>query len=240
MSLYTEQKQTLLYHLTELRKVLIVSIVSVFAAFVLIFYFGIDWLMAQIIAPVNARGIEIIYTAMSEALLTKFKVALVASIMAASPIIVWQLWRFVKPALYPKEKRLFRLLFFAVLLFFLAGIVFCYAAVYSLAIDFFLVAGENLAKPMLSIDKYINFLFGFLLPFGLAFQLPVCMYITARMGLTDAHFLSSKRKYVLLALAVIAAVLTPPDVVSQLMLLIPMYVLFELGVLVSKTVKPKN
>lgn len=233
-----ERKQALLEHILELRKVIVISCVSVFAAFVLIFYFTIDWLMAQITDPISNRGIEIIYTTMSEALLTKLKVALVAAVIAASPIIVWQIWRFIKPALYPKEKRVFRPLFFTALVLFLTGIIFCYGAVYFLAVDFFLVAGENLAKPMLSIDKYVGFLFGFLLPFGLAFQLPVCMYITTRAGWTNAKSLSGKRKYVLLALAVLAAVLTPPDVLSQLMLLIPMYLLFETGVLVSKTVKP--
>lgn len=134
---------------------------------------------------------------------------------------------------------MFRLLFFIALILFLVGVVFCYFAVYYLAVDFFIISGENLATPMLSIDKYVNFLFGFLLPFGIAFQLPVAMFITTRLGWTDSKSLASKRKYVILGLAVAAAILTPPDVVSQLMLLIPMCVLFELGVIVSKTVKPR-
>ena len=176
---------------------------------------------------------------MSEALMTKFKVALIAAVIVASPVIIWQVWQFIKPALYPEERRLFRLLFFIALILFLVGVVFCYFAVYYLAVDFFIISGENLATPMLSIDKYVNFLFGFLLPFGIAFQLPVAMFITTRLGWTDSKSLASKRKYVILGLAVAAAILTPPDVVSQLMLLIPMCVLFELGVIVSKTVKPR-
>ena len=223
-----EEKASILTHLNALRRMLMVSAGTVLAAFVLIFYLCIDWLMSLITGPISARGVELIYTAMSEALMTKFKVALIAAVIVASPVIIWQVWQFIKPALYPEERRMF-----------LVGVVFCYFAVYYLAVDFFIISGENLATPMLSIDKYVNFLFGFLLPFGIAFQLPVAMFITTRMGWTDSKSLASKRKYVILGLAVAAAILTPPDVVSQLMLLIPMCVLFEVGVIVSKTVKPR-
>lgn len=234
-----EEKASILTHLNALRRMLMISAGMVLAAFVLIFYLCIDWLMSLITGPISARGVELIYTAMSEALMTKFKVALIAAVIVASPVIIWQVWQFIKPALYPEERRLFRLLFFIALILFLVGVVFCYFAVYYLAVDFFIISGENLATPMLSIDKYVNFLFGFLLPFGIAFQLPVAMFITTRLGWTDSKSLASKRKYVILGLAVAAAILTPPDVVSQLMLLIPMCVLFELGVIVSKTVKPR-
>lgn len=234
-----EEKASILTHLNALRRMLMISAGTVLAAFVLIFYLCIDCLMSLITGPISARGVELIYTAMSEALMTKFKVALIAAVIVASPVIIWQVWQFIKPALYPEERRLFRLLFFIALILFLVGVVFCYFAVYYLAVDFFIISGENLATPMLSIDKYVNFLFGFLLPFGIAFQLPVAMFITTRLGWTDSKSLASKRKYVILGLAVAAAILTPPDVVSQLMLLIPMCVLFELGVIVSKTVKPR-
>ena len=168
------------------------------------------------------------------------KVGLIAAIVAASPIIVSQIWGFIKPALYPNEKKLFRILFFVVLILFLVGVAFCYGAVYMLAVDFFLIAGENIAVPMLSVDKYVGFLFGFVVPFGLAFEFPVLLYMTTRIGLTDYQMLSSKRKYIILAIAVIAAILTPPDVVSQLMLGIPMLILFEVGVLVTRFVKTKT
>ena len=193
-----EEKASILTHLNALRRMLMISAGTVLAAFVLIFYLCIDWLMSLITGPISARGVELIYTAMSEALMTKFKVALIAAVIVASPVIIWQVWQFIKPALYPEERRLFRLLFFIALILFLVGVVFCYFAVYYLAVDFFIISGENLATPMLSIDKYV-----------------------------------------ILGLAVAAAILTPPDVVSQLMLLIPMCVLFELGVIVSKTVKPR-
>lgn len=234
------EKQSIMTHLAALRNVLVICAAAIGIAFVLVFYLGIDWLMGAILAPIEARGIEIIYTAMSEALMTKMKVALVAAIVVASPVIVWQIWSFIKPALYPHEKKLFRVLFFIVLLLFLLGVAFCYGVVYMLAVDFFLIAGENLAVPMLSVDKYIGFLFGFVVPFGIAFELPVVLYMTTRMGWTNHQMLASKRKFIILAVAVAAAILTPPDVVSQLLLGIPMLLLFEIGVLVARFVKPRE
>ncbi|MBQ8200491.1 MAG: twin-arginine translocase subunit TatC [Clostridia bacterium] len=234
------EKQSILEHLAALRKILLVSAGAVLAAFVVIFYAFIDPLMGLITQPIVERGIEIIYTAMSEALMTKLKVALVAAVVVASPVIFWQLWGFIKPALYPNEKRAVRLIFFVAVFLFLLGVMFCYFAVYMLAVDFFLISGENLAVPMLSIDKYVGFLFGFVLPFGLAFELPVALYITTRLGMTNYEMLAGKRKFVILAVAVIAAVLTPPDVVSQVMLGIPILLLFEVGLLVVKHVRPKQ
>ena len=234
------EKQSIMTHLAALRNVLVICAAAVGVAFVLIFYFAIDWLMGLILAPIEARGIEIIYTAMSEALMTKMKVGIVAAIVVSSPVIVWQIWSFIKPALYPHEKKLFRVLFFIVLFLFLLGVVFCYGVVYMLAVDFFLIAGENLVVPMLSVDKYIGFLFGFVVPFGLAFELPVVLYMTTRLGWTNHQMLASKRKFIILAVAVVAAVLTPPDVVSQMLLGIPMLLLFEIGVLVARFVKPRE
>jgi sec-independent protein translocase protein TatC len=230
----------LLVHLMALRRVLIVSAAAVAVAFVLVFYVAIEKLMAWIIGPIADRGIEIIYTAMSEALVTKFKVAIVAAIILASPVIIWQVWSFIKPALYPKEKKTLRGLFLVALLLFLLGVAFCYLAVYTLAVDFFLVAGDNLATPMLSIDKYVSFLFGFIVPFGLAFQLPVALYLTTRMGLTDYKMLASKRKFVILGIFVLAAVLTPPDVVSQVALGLPMILLYEVGIQACRLTKAKE
>jgi len=233
----TKDQLSLRDHLLALRSVVITCVIAVAVGFVAAFYFIIDPLMKWITAPIESRGIQVIYTAVSEALTTKIKVAVVTGIVIASPVIIWQIWCFIKPALYPKERRSFRLFFFFALLLFLGGIVFCYASVYFLAIDFFMVSGEGLATPMLSMDKYVSFLFGFLLPFGVAFMLPVFVYLTTRIGLTTPQMLTAKRKYVILAIFILAAILTPPDVVSQVMLGVPMIALYEVGILVSRLVK---
>ena len=232
--------QAIMEHLKALRNVVFISAVAILVGFVAVFYLAIDVLMGWITTPIVARGIEIIYTAMSEALMVKFKVALVAGIVLASPVVIWQLWSFISPALYKHEKKMFISLFFASLILFLIGIMFCYGAVYLLAVDFFIVAGENLATPMLSIDKYVGFMFGFIVPFGVAFMLPVFIYVTTKMGWTTYEMLASKRKFVILGIAVFAAFLTPPDVVSQVMLGVPMVVLYEVGAQIARFVKPKE
>ena len=235
-----EKRFSLMTHLLELRHVIIVCAVSVIVAFFVIFCFLIDYFMLWITKPIQAKGIEIIYTTVSEALLTKFKVSVVVSVIVSSPVIIWQIWKFIKPGLYPHEQKWCRYSFFVALILFLTGVIFCYQAVYWLAVDFFLIQGVGLATPLLSLDKYVSFLFSFILPFGCAFQLPVALYITTRIGLTDYEMLSSKRKYVLLAIFILAAILTPPDVVSQVALGIPLYMLYEIGIQVSKLTKKKN
>ena len=232
--------QPIMQHIMALRKVLLVSVGAILLAFILTFYFLGDALVDLMTRPIVNRGIVIIYTAVSEALLTKMKVSLVAAIVFASPVVLHQLWSFISPALYPKERKRFSLLFVAALFLFLLGIAFCYGVVYSMALDFFLVSGEGLATPMLSIDKYIGYLFGFALPFGISFQVPVAIYITTSMGLTNARGLSKARKFVILGIAVGTAILTPPDVVSQVLLGIPMWILYEISVVISRTVKKKE
>lgn len=231
-------KQTLLTHLMALRRLLTSSVIAALVGFVASFYLLCGPLMAFIEAPIQQCGIEIIYTAINEALTTQLKVSLVAGVVLASPFIVFQLWRFIKPALYENEIRLFRLLFFIGLLLFLTGIFFCYRYVYGLAINFFIISGEGVATPMLSIDKYVSFLFSFLLPFGVVFELPVAIYMAARKGIVGYQQLAKNRKFVFFGIFVLAAILTPPDVISQIMLGFPMYALYEVSVQVSRFTRP--
>ncbi|MBQ6776662.1 MAG: twin-arginine translocase subunit TatC [Synergistaceae bacterium] len=234
MSEDSENRSSILSHLLELRRVIIVCAVAVSVAFCAIFGFLIDYFMRWIAEPIRAKGVEIIYTTVSEALMTKFKVSFVLAVVVSSPVIVWQVWKFIKPGLYPSERRWCRILFFVALLLFLVGVVFCYSAVYWLAVDFFLVQGSGLATPLLSLDRYVGFLFSFILPFGCAFQLPVALYLTTRLGLTRYETLAATRRYVLLGIFIVAAILTPPDVVSQIALGVPLYALYEVGIQVSR------
>jgi len=235
-----ENTQPLITHLMAFRKLVISILIAVLVGFVVAFYFLCDPLMHFITKPIELRGIQIIYTAVSEAFTTQLKLSLMAGVIVVSPFIFYQIWAFVKPALYENEIRLFRFLFFVALILFLTGIVFCYGYVYELALNLFLVAGGDLATPMLSIDKYVSFLVSFLLPFGVVFELPVAIFIAARLGVVTHKQLTSSRKFVFFGLFILAAILTPPDVISQIMLGLPMYVLFEVGVLVAKFTKPRT
>lgn len=235
-----DKKLAIAAHLKAIRRVLIVSAAAVGVLFVAFFYLLCAPLVDFVLAPVRLRGIEVISTTVSEALMMQFKVCLIAAVVAAMPVIIWQVWTFVAPALYPKEKRLFAALFFVALLLFAAGVVFCYCFVFPLAIDLFWSAAQGVASTLWSVKEYFNFVLSFVLPFGLMFELPVVVYMLARRGLVNYAKMAHWRKYMVLVIAVVAAVLTPPDVVSQCMLAAPMLILYEIAVQMSRLVKPKS
>lgn len=232
--------QVLAEHLRALRKVLLVSIAAIGILFFVIFYLLREPLIDFILRPLHEREIEVVATHVSEALMMQFKACLVAAVVVGMPVIMWQVWSFIAPALYPHEKRLFAVLFFIALLLFICGIVFSYVYVFPLAINLFFEAGDGVATTLWSVDKYFNFVLSFVLPFGLMFELPVVMYMMARRGWVTYQTMAKNRKFVALAIAIVAAILTPPDVVSQLMLGVPMYLLYEVAVQILRFVKPVN
>jgi len=236
----SDKKEALFEHIRALRRVLIVSVAAVGVLFVLFFYLLCNQLVDFVLAPVRSRGIDIISTAVSEALMIQLKVCLVAAVVAGMPVIIQQVWSFVSPALYPHEKRLFAGLFFAALLLFIAGVAFCYLYVFPLAINLFWAASDTVAPAMWSVQEYFNFVLSFVLPFGLMFELPVVIFMLARHGKVNYQKLAKARKYVILAIVVVAAVLTPPDVVSQCMLALPMYLLYEIAAQLARFVKPSS
>lgn len=225
--------QYILEHFAELRKRLATSALAVFGAFAVIFFTCSGKLTDFLTEPVKARGISVIYTALADSITVQAKVALMAAAVAASPVVLFQLWQFIRPALYPSERKLFTRLFGAAVCLFLAGVAFAYEVVFHMAVNFFLVTGEDIAMPMIDLDTYIGFLGSFLLPFGIVFELPVAMILMTRMGLVDSRRLKRYRKYVLFAIFVLAAVLTPPDIISQVMLGVPLAALYECGIIVS-------
>lgn len=227
-------KQALLAHLKALRNVVLVSAIAVGVAFLALFLGFSDQLMGFLKAPMDSRGIQLVYLALSESLVMKMKVSLIAGIILASPVIFFQIWSFLRPALYPREGRLFLGLTLVTVFLFVLGSVFAYFIVFQMAISFFLVNSEAVAAPFISIERYVNFLASFVLPFGLMFELPIVMSLLTRSGLIPVSAFAKSRKYVIFGIFVLAAILTPPDVISQVMLAIPLIVLFEVGILVSR------
>lgn len=236
----TDKREAFLENLRALRRVLVVSVIGVVVLFLVLFYGFCDPLMDLLLAPVRARGISMIATAVSEALLTKFKICLVAAVVCAMPLIMQQIWSFVSPALYPHEKKMFAALFFVALLLFVGGVVFCCFFVFPLAIDLFWASAEGVASTMWSVQEYYNFVLSFVLPFGIMFELPVILYMLAKKDKVTYESLAKYRKYVVLVIAIAAAILTPPDVVSQLMLGIPMYLLYEISIQVVRVMKHRK
>lgn len=232
------KKQVITEHLRALRKAVLISVAAVGIAFVALFYLACGPLVEFMLAPLRARGIEVIATHVSEALVTQLKVCLVTGVVLAMPVITWQVWEFIAPALYPNEKRMFLITFFIAIILFALGVTFSYVYVFPLAINLFFEAGQGVATTLWSIDQYFSFVLSFILPFGLMFELPVVIYLMTRRGWVNYEKLAKNRKYLVLAIAVIAAILTPPDVISQVMLGVPLYALYEISAQISRFVKP--
>ncbi|MBE02553.1 MAG: twin-arginine translocase subunit TatC, partial [Euryarchaeota archaeon] len=179
-------------------------------------------------------GQTMIATDVTSPFFAPLKLALVVSVFAAIPIILYQLWRFVAPGLYRHEKRLaFPLLFSSVLLFY-AGAAFAYYVVFPLVFGFFTAIGPEGIVELPDISSYLNFVLKMFFAFGVAFEIPIATVLLVLTGATTPDSLAAKRPYVVVACFVIGMLLTPPDIISQTLLAVPMWILFEIGILFSR------
>ncbi len=222
-------RMPLLDHLAELRRRLIVCAVGVLAAAVGAFSFS-DTLLKWVTAPL---GTELVFLAPTEAFWVSLKVSLTVGLLLVLPLIFYQVWRFIAPALYRSERRYTVAFILMSYLFFLGGLAFCGLVALPFALKFLIGFGvERGLKPMISAEMYIDFTIKFYLAFGLMFDLPVAVTLAARMGLVTPAFLSRNRRYALLINAVLAAILTPTsDVFNMMVMLVPLMVLYEVGIL---------
>jgi sec-independent protein translocase protein TatC len=221
-------------HMEELRRVLIVSIIATIVLAIVAYFFS-DQILAYLLAPLTNLGQKVFFTGVTEAIFVKLKLSFVAGFLAAMPIILWQIWSFVVPALKKNEKVSFTLFVLISSLCFIGGVAFGFFVVFRYGVTFLLqFAGPTLA-PMLTIDKYISFTISFLLPFGIVSELPLISYFLARFELVSYAFFAKNRRYAILASVVIAAVITPtPDIITCLIVSGPMYLLFEFSVFVVR------
>ena len=230
-----ETKQPLLEHLIELRRRLLISLATLIGAFFVCFYFAKD-IFAVLVQPLLRAGQgKLIYTDIFEAFFTQVKVALFAAMMLAFPIIAMQLWKFVAPGLYAREKKAFLPFLLMTPVFFAAGASFAYFLAMPWALHFLLSYQGNIGgvqqEALPGVGNYLNFVTRFLFGFGAAFLLPILLMILERAGIVTREQLARSRRYAIVAAAVVAGVLTPPDVVSMLLLLVPLYGLYEFAIL---------
>jgi sec-independent protein translocase protein TatC len=220
-------------HLAELRSRLIKSCTAVGLAFFACFAIA-EQIFAILAAPlrrVQVRGLTLIGVSVTEAFFTKMKVSFVAAIIVALPVLLWQAWQFVAPGLYEHEKRYTRSFVSFGSLFFLCGAAFCYYGVLQLGLGFLLRRYEAIdVQPLIQVSDYLSLISRLVLAFGVMFQLPVVAYFLARVGLIDHRFLIRHIRYGVIGIAVLAAVLTPPDVVSQALLMIPLALLYGISI----------
>jgi len=228
----TDDKIPFTAHLEELRKRLITSFIAVGVGFALSYGFKekLFQILTQPLISVMDQGETLIYTGLPEAFFTFLKVSFLSGLMIASPVIIYQFWMFVAPGLYDREKRLLIPIVILSTFFFVGGALFGYFIVFPLGFDFFLGFATETIRPLPSMKEYLSFSAKLLLAFGLVFELPLVITFLAKLGIVTVPFLKKNRKYALLLFFVGAAILTPPDVVTQIMMALPLMILYEISI----------
>jgi sec-independent protein translocase protein TatC len=223
-------------HLAELRSRLIKSALAVTIG-VVACYAVVDDIFAVLAAPLRRlqiRGLTLIGTSVTEAFFTKLKISFIAAVIIASPVLLWQGWQFIAPGLYEHEKRYSRSFVLFGSIFFIAGAAFCYAVVIQHGLQFLLQRYEAIdIQPLLQVGDYLSVVSRLVLAFGVMFELPVLAFFLARVGLIDHRFLIRHSRYAIVAIALFAAVLTPPDLISQVLLMVPLTLLYGISIAVA-------
>ena len=245
------KKSSFVEHLTELRSRLIKSFIYLFVCFAICYFFAED-IYSFLVAP-YAEAVKdddtnrrMIFTALHETFITYLKVAFFAAMFIASPIILIQVWKFVAPGLYKNEKKTLLPYLIATPTLFLLGGMLVYYLVMPLAIKFFLSFETSSTISSLPIqleakvNEYLSLIMRLIFAFGISFQLPVLLSLLARVGFVDSQYLKERRKYVIVIIFAVAAILTPPDPITQIGLGIPLLILYELSILSVKIIEKKK
>lgn len=238
----TDSEQTFISHLVELRGRLMRAVIAVLVVLIGLLPFA-NKLYAYLSGPLmkhRPEGAGMIAIEVASPFLTPFKLAFVAAIVLAMPVILYQAWAFVAPGLYRHEKRIATPLLISSVILFYLGCAFAYFVVFPLVFGFFSSVAPEGVEVMTDIAKYLDFVLVLFLAFGLAFEVPIAVVILAWTGMVSPDSLASKRPYVIVGAFVIGMLLTPPDVISQTLLALPMWILFELGLIMARFIKPRD
>jgi sec-independent protein translocase protein TatC len=225
----------LMSHLVELRDRVLRMVIAILAIFLCLFYWAND-IYTYLAVPLTSHmpeGSTMIAIDVASPFLTPFKLVLMLSIFLAMPVILFQFWAFVAPGLYKTEKRIAGPLLVSSILLFYAGIAFAYYVVFPLVFGFFTSVGPEMISISTDIGRYLDFVLSLFFGFGLAFEVPIATIILVAVGITTPKKLGQMRPYVIVGAFVIGMLLTPPDIISQVLLAVPMWILFEAGLIAS-------
>lgn len=227
--------ETFVAHLIELRTRLLNSVVALLVVFICLFPFSskLYTLLAQPLLAKLPKGGQMIATDVTTPFFVPLKVAMMAAFLIALPYILYQVWRFVAPGLYAHEKRLVWPLIVASTVLFFCGMAFAYFVVFPVVFGFITASAPQGVAVMTDIDKYLSFVLGMFMAFGITFQVPVAVILLVRMGFVTVEKLREIRPYVIVGAFIVGAIFTPPDVVSQFMLAMPLWLLYEAGIVVA-------
>lgn len=231
----TEEKSPFTEHLSELRDRLIRSAIAISVGFCIAYFFKeklFEILTAPLVKAIgDDKNTQMIFTGLPEAFFTYMKIAFLAGIAASTPVLFYEFWMFVSPGLYRNEKKYLFPIVLLTFIFFIIGSSFAYFIVFPYGFQFFLGFSTESIHAMLSMKEYLSFASKMLLAFGFIFELPLVLTFMARMGLVTVPFLQKNRKYAILIFFIVAAILTPPDVVSQILMAIPLIILYEISII---------
>lgn len=230
-------------HLVELRTRLLRAVGTMLVVFIALFiYPGASVIYDLLAAPMLAslpEGTRMIATGVITPFMVPVKVTMMAAFVVSLPVVLYQVWAFVAPGLYRHEQRLALPLIVSSSLLFLAGMAFCYFVVFKTVFSFIATFAPQSITPAPDIEAYLGFVMTMFLAFGITFEVPVAVILLVRMSIVTIAQLQQARGYVIVGAFIIAAVVTPPDVVSQFLLAVPLCVLYEIGILLARTIKPR-
>ena len=229
---------SLMSHLVELRDRVVRMVLAVLAIFACLFYWAND-IYVYLAEPLTRHlpeGASMIAIDVASPFLTPFKLVLMLSVFLAMPVILHQCWSFVAPGLYANEKRLAGPLLVSSILLFYAGVAFAYYAVFPLVFGFFTSVGPEMVNISTDIGRYLDFVLALFFGFGLAFEVPIATIILVAIGFTTPKKLGEKRPFIIVGAFILGMLLTPPDIISQVLLALPIWILFEAGLIASKMI----
>jgi len=238
----TDQPLPLIAHLTELRDKLLRAILAVLVIFLCLFPFAneIYFFVSEPLRTLLPEGATMIATGVASPFLTPFKLTLVTAIFLAIPYVLYQVWSFIAPGMYKHEKRLAIPLLVSSILLFYAGASFAYFVVFPLIFLFFTSVGPQGITMMTDINSYLDFVLKLFFAFGLAFEIPIAAVLMIWAGITTPQDLAKKRPYIIVGCFIFGMLLTPPDIISQALLAIPMWILFEVGVFFGRFIQQED
>jgi len=237
-----DQPLPLVAHLTELRDKLLRALLAVLVIFICLFPFAneIYTFVSEPLRALLPDGATMIATEVASPFLTPFKLTLVAAVFLAIPYVLYQVWSFIAPGMYRHEKRLAIPLLVSSILLFYAGAAFAYFAVFPLIFAFFTSVGPEGITMMTDINSYLDFVLKLFFAFGLAFEIPIAAVLMIWAGITTPEALAKKRPHIIVGCFIFGMLLTPPDIISQSLLAIPMWLLFEIGVCFGRFIQRGN